>query len=857
MKDNLINLSNIKIEEIYEIYKSSSNGLSSIQVEKLEEKHGKNKVLKEKKQSTFKKFMLTFKDPLIILLLFLSIVSFFTKDYTAMYIIISMVFLGVFITFFQEIKADNAAEELAKMVSVTATVFRDNKEFEVPLSDVVPGDIVKLSAGDMIPADIRLINAKDLFVNQSSLTGESNPVEKFTTIDSSISNALELKNICFLGSDVISGTAIGIVLKTGTNTFFGSIAKSITQKEPITPFDKGIKDFTWLMIRIIIIMAPLVLIINGVLKQDWLSAFLFAMAVTVGLTPEMMPMIVSVNLSKGAINMSKKKVIVKKLKSIQNFGAMDVLCTDKTGTITQGKIILEKHLDIEGNTSSKVLEYAYLNSYYNTGLKNMTDDAILDHKENKDLKLLLNKYQKIDEIPFDFVRKKMSVVIENKEGSNILICKGSFEEIMKSCTKVETNNKITKINDLDLSEVKNMIRDFNNEGFREIALAYKVMKDAPDIPVYEIKDESELILLGFLFFFDPPKESAKEALERINKLGVDLKILTGDNEMVTEYICSQVGFKTKNILIGSEIETMTDEELYIASNNTNIFARLSPNQKERIIKSLQANDHTVGFLGDGINDAPALRASDIGISVDTAVDIAKESSNIILLDNNLLVLEAGILEGRKVFANITKYIKMAASSNFGNMFAVLGASLFLPFLPMLPIQVLVNNILYDLSQIAIPTDNVDKEWLFKPRKWEMNNIKKYILLFGPLSSIFDFILFFILMNFYNVSNNPSLFHTAWFIESVITQTIIIHIIRTKKIPFIESKPSKPLLFSSIAIIIFAIYLLYSPIKGTLGFVLLPTSYWFVLGGIVLSYLVVTQIAKSWFNKHIDKEDYVR
>jgi len=857
MKEDIVLLSKIKMDDLLIKLSTNLKGLTVREVETQRELYGENVIVNKQKRSNFFKLLLTFKDPLIILLLILAIVSFVTKDYTAMAIIIFMVLLGVLITFFQEIKADTAADKLAKMVSVTSTVTRNGKEVEVPLSEIVPGDIVNLAAGDMIPADIRIISAKDLFINQSTLTGESVPVEKFNQIDNESTNPLELKNICYLGSNVVSGTAVAIVLITGANTFFGGIAKSLGNKENITTFDKGIKDFTWLMIKLILIMVPLVFLINGIFKQSWLEAFLFATAVAVGLTPEMMPMIVSVNLSKGAIKMSKKKVIVKHLPSIQNFGAMDVLCTDKTGTITQGKIILEKHLDLEGNDSEKVLQYAYLNSHFQTGLKNMTDHAILEHKESHSLKFLLDEYNKIDEIPFDFLRKKMSVIIENKKGNNTLICKGSYESILHSCDRVEINNIIKPLKDTNQDQVRKMIQDLNNDGFREIGLAYKEMPNASDKPIYEVKDENNLILLGFLFFFDPPKESSKEAIEKIQKLGVEIKILTGDNEMVTGYICKQVGFKTQNILIGSEIDKMDDKQLYESVNTTSIFARLSPNQKERIINSLHNNDHTVGFMGDGINDAPALKAADIGISVDTAVDIAKDSSNIILLDNNLMVLKEGIIEGRKVFGNINKYIKMAASSNFGNMFAVLGASIFLPFLPMLPIQLLVNNILYDLSQVAIPTDNVDKEWLVKPRKWEMKNLRKYIMIFGPISSIFDFILFFILLQFYDVRNNPALFHTAWFIESVITQTLIIHIIRTNKIPFIQSRASKPVLLSSALVVIAAIFLITSPVSKTLGFVALPTSYWFVLIGIVLTYLVVTQIAKAWFNKHIDKENYVQ
>ncbi len=854
MNDRLIELSKLQIYEVYEKYNSRISGLSEEEVEVLQEKHGKNKVLKEKKQSILSKLFSTFKDPLVILLIMLSLISLISKDYNAMYIILAMVIIGTSITFIQELKADNAAEKLAKMVSVTATVIRDEKTLEIPLESIVPGDIVKLSAGDMIPADMMIITAKDLFINQSSLTGESNPIEKFSNNDIETRNVLELKNICFLGSNVISGTAIGIVLVTGQSTYFGSIAKSLTKKQAPTTFDKGIKDFTWLMIKFIIIMVPLVFLINGLIKKDWVSAFLFATAVAVGLTPEMLPMIISANLSKGAVKMSKKKVIVKSLPSIQNLGAMDVLCTDKTGTITQGKIILEKHLDLNGNTSPKVLEYAFLNSYHHTGLINATDTAILEHEEMKFNKHLLEEYKKIDEIPFDFVRKRMSVVIENTKGLNTLISKGAYEAIINNCTKAEINGKIINIKSLDKEKLIKMVKEYNNQGFREIALAYKTLKHGSDEPIYSVKDESELILLGFLFFFDPPKESAKEAIERLHNLGITIKILTGDNEMVTSYICKQVGFKELKVLLGSEIDNMSDEELYLFSNDTNIFARLSPNQKERIINSLRINNHTLGFLGDGINDAPALKAADVGISVDTAVDIAKESSDIILLDNSLLVIESGVIEGRKVFGNINKYIKMAASSNFGNMFAVLGASIFLPFLPMLPLQVLVNNLLYDISQIAIPTDNVDKEWIKHPRKWEISNIKKYIISIGPISTLFDFIFFIAMFLIFDVKNNPSLFHTMWFVESVITQTLIIHIIRTDKIPFIESRPSKTLLFSTILIVIVAIYLVNSFLAPALNFVPLPNMYYPVLFVIVTLYLITTQIIKS---KLVKSESHAR
>lgn len=812
-----------------------------------------NEVAKEKPQSNLQHLINNLKDPLIILLAVLAVISYLTGDARATIVILVMIILGIVLRYFQEVKADKAAQKLKAMVSSKISVIRGKVETEIPLKMLVPGDIVRLSAGDMIPADVRVLSAKDLFLNQATLTGETLPVEKREEINKDITtNPFEVENLCFLGSNVVSGTALAVVIHTGEKTYFGTLAKSIMKDKESTSFDKGINGFTWMMIRLIIIMVPFVFLINGISKGNWLDAFLFAMAVAVGLTPEMMPMIVSVNLSKGAIVMARKRVIVKRLNSIQNFGAMDVLCTDKTGTITQGKIILEKHIDTRGETSKRVLYYGYLNSFFHTGLKNMMDEAVLEHSLTENIIKAKAEYKKIDEIPFDFTRKRMSVVLEDKTGLNVLICKGAFEEIMDCCNRVEIDGKIYPMNEEHQNQIKKVINELNSEGFRAVAIAYKEMPGATDKPVYEAKSESELILLGSLAFLDPPKETASTAIGKLESLGVDVKILTGDNEVVTSHICKQVGLHTENVLLGQQIDEMSDEELNKAVNKTTIFAKLAPNQKERIIKALQSNDHVVGFMGDGINDAPALKAADVGISVDSAVDIAKESSDIILLDNSLLVLEAGVIEGRRVFGNIVKYIKMAASSNFGNMFSVLGASAFLPFLPMLPIQLLTNNLLYDFSQTTIPTDNVDPEWIKKPRKWKMDGIQKFIFFIGPISSIFDYLTFFVMLNVFNCWHNPELFHTGWFIESIFTQTLIIHVIRTNKIPFIQSRANWPILVSSVIILGIAVYLTVSPLAPVLGFVALPGLYWLILAAMMFGYVILTQIIKTWFIKKFEK-----
>ena len=826
---------------------SRPEGLSQAEADARLKQVGPNEIARERRPSPLRRLLDNVKNPLVILLVALGVISFLTGDLRAMVVILVMVVLGVVLRFFQEMRADNAAEKLKAMVNNTTTVVRGGAEAEIPLKLLVPGDIIHLAAGDMVPADVRLLAAKDLFLNQAALTGEALPVErKADPAPADVENPLDLPNLCFLGSNVESGSATAVVIHTGDRTYFGSLAASIVGQRQLTDFDKGVNKFTWLMIRFMAVMVPAVFLINGLTKHDWVQAFLFAVAVAVGLTPEMLPMIVTVNLSKGALAMSRKKVIVKRLNAIQNFGAMDVLCTDKTGTLTQGKIVLEKHLDVQGNDSERVLQFGYMNSYYQTGLKNLMDEAILDHGHlEEDLKVKTD-FHKIDEIPFDFQRRRMSVIVEDNQNQHTLICKGAVEEIMRLSPRVEIKGEVLDVQPEHDAHRKQLVAVLNAQGFRVVAVAYKVMPGDNDEPHYGVQDEADLTLLGFMAFLDPPKETATEALKRLHALSVDVKILTGDNEIITTYICKEVGMPVDNILLGSQIEAMSEPELAEAASVTSIFAKLAPAQKESIIRALQSKGHVVGFMGDGINDAPALKASDVGISVDSAVDIAKESSDIILLENSLLILEQGVLEGRRVFGNITKYIKMAASSNFGNMFSVVGASAFLPFLPMLPIQVLTNNLLYDFSQTTIPTDNVDADWLTKPRKWEIGGLQRFILFIGPISSIFDYLTFFIMLTVFKAGNNPALFHTGWFVESLFTQTLIIHVIRTRKIPFLQSRASWPLIASSLIIVAVGAWLTVSPLAGTLGFVPLPPLYWLLLAIMLPCYVILTQLVKTWF-----------
>jgi len=674
------------------------------------------------------------------------------------------------------------------------------------------------------------------------------PAEKNAdVVDSSQTDVLSMPNLCFLGTNVQTGSATAVVVQTGKDTYFGSLASSIVGHRELTSFDKGVNNFTWLMIKLMLVMAPAVFLINGLVRHNWMEAFLFGLAVAVGLTPEMLPMIVTVNMSKGAVVMSRKKVIVKRLNAIQNFGAMDVLCTDKTGTITQGRVELEKHVNVLGHEDGHILDMGFLNSYYQTGLKNLMDVAILAHLDKARELVEEAEYRKVDEIPFDFSRKRMSVAVTDGGGTDLLICKGAVEEVMALSTSVALDDKVSPLDDARHAAALQLVADLNGQGFRVLALATSSVDHGASDRVYTVNDEHDLTLLGFLAFLDPPKPTTAEAIAKLHSNSVDVKILTGDSDLVTVNICHQVGIAEPRVLLGPAIEEMSDDDLAAAVDDTVVFARLSPHHKERIIHALQQRGHVVGFLGDGINDAPALRTADVGISVDSAVDIAKESSDIILLENSLLVLKEGVIEGRKVFGNVIKYIKMAASSNFGNMFSVVGASAFLPFLPMLPLQILTNNLLYDLSQTTIPTDTVDEEWLTKPRKWELGNLRRFIVIIGPISSVFDYMTFFIMLVVFKCWNNPALFHSGWFVESLFTQTLIVHVIRTNKIPFIQSLASKPLLISSVAVVATgALMTVVTPIARILGFVTLPPLYWLLLLGMLLTYVVLTQMVKTWF-----------
>jgi Mg2+-importing ATPase len=846
-----------------------ADGLTAEEAENRTEIYGKNRVAGDDHRNAAEQIFRLLINPLNIMLLVLTIVNFvFLNDFESGTVVALMVILSVGLSFVQENRSNNAAAQLRAMVSTTASVLRricadpehaetagkdsrKSSRLEVPIEDLVPGDIVWLSAGDIIPADVRILSARDLFINQSALTGESMPIEKFPTlVADGNKNFLELANLAFMGSHVTSGTAKAVVLATGPQTYFGTLAHSIVGVRARTSFEKGVNRFTWLMIRFMLVMVPLVFIINVYTKHNWTEAFIFAMSVAVGLTPEMLPMIVTVNLSKGALAMSRKKVIVKRLNSIQNFGAMDVLCTDKTGTLTQDKVIMKKHVDLQGEDSDTVLHFAYLNSFFQSGLKNLLDVAVLDHLEiRKDLRIDDQAYAKIDEIPFDFVRRRMSVVVmRNATKEHILICKGAVEEVLDSCIKGELNGQPFDMTLTHRAETLRLARELNEDGFRVIAVAHKEMP--PEQAVYGVKDECGLTLLGFIAFLDPPKESAAPAIRALEGHGIRIKILTGDNDIVARRICKDVNLKVEGVLLGADLSNMTDSELAQKVDHTTLFAKLSPAQKARVIAALHHQGHVVGFLGDGINDGPALKAADVGVSVDTAADIAKESADIILLEKSLMVLEEGVLEGRKVFGNITKYIKMGASSNFGNMFSVLGASAFLPFLPMLPIQILTNNLLYDFSQTTIPTDNVDEEYLTAPRRWDIGHIAKFMIFLGPVSSLFDYITFAVMYFGFHANNEATapLFQTAWFVESILTQTLIIHIIRTNKIPFIQSRASWPLIVTSIAICTIGVWLPTSYFAHSLGFIRLPALFWPAVILIILAYLTLAHIVKSWFIK---------
>ncbi|MQA57027.1 magnesium-translocating P-type ATPase [Pseudomonas piscis] len=848
---------------------SHTDGLSTEEAEALRERHGLNEVEHEQALSWWTHLWHCYKNPFNLLLTLLAVISWLTEDMKAATVIFSMVVLSTLLRFWQEAKSNKAADALKAMVSNTATVMRPDspslasatpgrlpaaveaagaRRIELPIKQLVPGDLIVLSAGDMIPADCRVLSAKDLFVSQAAMTGESMPVEKFPRQqDADTSNPLDLDNILFMGTNVVSGSATAVILTTGNSTYFGALAQrvSATDRAP-TSFQNGVNKVSWLLIRFMFVMAPLVLFINGFTKGDWMEALLFALSIAVGLTPEMLPMIVTSTLAKGAVFLSRKKVIVKRLDAIQNFGAMDVLCTDKTGTLTQDKIFLARHVDVWGEESDDVLEMAYLNSYYQTGLKNLLDVAVLEHVEIQRELAVGTAFRKVDEIPFDFTRRRMSVVVAEQGQPHLLICKGAVEEVLAVCRSVRHGEAEEVLSDTLLARIRRVTADLNEEGLRVVAVAARPMLEGRD--TYSLADERELTLIGYVAFLDPPKDSTAPALKALAEHGVAVKVLTGDNELVTAKICREVGLEQQGLLMGNDIERMSDEQLAKAVETTNVFAKLTPTHKERIVRLLKANGHVVGFMGDGINDAPALRTADIGISVDSAVDIAKEAADIILLEKSLMVLEEGVLEGRRTFANMLKYIKMTASSNFGNVFSVLVASAFIPFLPMLPMHLLVQNLLYDISQIAIPFDNVDDEMLKQPQRWQPADVGRFMVFFGPISSIFDITTFALMWHVFGASTpeHQTLFQSGWFVVGLLTQTLIVHMIRTPKIPFLQSRAAMPLMVMTGIIMAVGIFLPMGPLAHYFKLQALPPLYFLYLPLILVAYMALTQAVKGFY-----------
>ncbi len=854
----LIESASMRCDDVLVRYRTGLQGLSASDANDRLVRYGANVLAKDQRTGVAKLLWHALMNPLVLLLASLVLISLVTGDIRAAIVMIAMLVIGVGLKWFQEAKADSAAAKLRGMISVHATAIRDGTEQEVRATQLVPGDIVVLSAGDMIPADIRMLATKDLFVAQSSLTGESFPIEKFEIEKKGdATNPIELTSVAFLGTSVESGTATAVVIATGKETYLGGMSESLTQPPVVTSFDKGIAQFTWLMMRFILVMVPLVFIINGVTKGNWGDAFFFSVAVAVGLTPEMLPMIVTVCLSNGALAMSKKRVIVKRINAIQNLGAMDILCTDKTGTLTMDHVILVRHCDVALKDNEQVLSLAYLNSHFQTGLKNVLDRAVLSHIESHP-NAPLPGYSKVDEIPFDFQRRIMSVIVRTPDGMDYIVSKGAPEAIFPRCQGFELDGDLFPMDHEHIDTLKQEYEQLSRDGFRVLAIASKEtpkrhVSDGHETPYGKV-DECELILKGYVAFLDPPKESAAAAIRALQGHGVAVKVVTGDNDLVARKICKEVGLSTEFVLLGSEVAQMNDSQLAEAAERTSLFARVSPKDKQRIIEALQSRHHTVGFMGDGINDANALHAADVGISVDSAVDVAKESADMILLEKSLMVLESGVVEGRKVFANILKYVRMGASSNFGNMFSVLGASMFVPFLPMAPIQILANNLLYDLSQTAIPTDEVDSEQIEKPRPWDIRQLTRYIVFVGPCSSIFDYTTFLMMLYWFQCRNvatpeaaahSASLFQTGWFVESLLTQTLIIHIIRTNRIPFLQSWASWPLMAMTAGVMLIGIALPYTELGSYLGFSPLPGSYWPLVFATLVLYALMTQAIKSF------------
>lgn len=847
------------LESVFTYFQTSSLGLAFEEVEKRQSLYGKNEIVHERKKKPLIMLAKAFVNPFVGVLTVLVAISFVMdvwmadpadREWTSIIIVTTMIVLSAILRFCQEWKANRSSEALQKMVTNTCYVKRVGfHDGEISNEELVPGDVVMLSAGDMIPADIRIIESKDLFISQSSLTGESDSIEKFPNLSvgySEKSSIVDLDNICFMGSNVVSGYAKGIVFQTGNNTYLGTIAKSVAGHRAATAFDKGITKVSLLLIRFMLIMVPIVFMVNGITKGDWMEAFIFAISVAVGLTPEMLPMIVTANLSKGAMVMSRKKTIVKDLNAIQNFGAMNILCTDKTGTLTQDHIVLERHVNVDGteDKANRILRHAYFNSYFQTGLKNLMDRAILSHVKELGLESLSGSYKKVDEIPFDFTRRRMSVVVEDLKGKRQIITKGAVEEMLGVCSFAEFDGEVHPLTEAMRTKAQCFVDDMNAQGMRVLALAQKSFLSKENN--FCIDDEKDMVLIGYLAFLDPPKESAAQAIKQLHEHGVEVKVLSGDNEAVVKAISRQVGIDTSASVTGPELDVMSHEEKMEAVVNSSIFSKLTPMQKAEIIQLLQANKNTVGFLGDGINDAAALRESDIGISVDSAVDIAKESADIILLEKDLMVLENGVLEGRRTFGNIVKYVKMTASSNFGNMFSVLAASAFLPFLPMLPIHLLIQNLLYDISQTTIPFDRMDSEYMRRPRVWDSGDLSRFMIWIGPISSIFDIVTYMVMWLVFKCQGpeTEALFQSGWFVEGLLSQTLIVHMIRTRKVPFVQSCASWPVMLMTFSIMAIGICVPFTSFGSSIGLVPLPWSYFPWLVCILLSYCILTQWLKT-------------
>lgn len=853
-QEELKKLGLLSERELYMELRTSLNGLSNEDAKERLEEFGLNKVDAEKPTPAWMIFVHALMDPFVLVLALLMVVSFATRDNEAGIVMGVMILASATISFIQEFRSQKASLALKELIENTCAVTRNGETKEIPMDEVVPGDIVTLATGDMIPADAVLVWTNDLFVNQSSLTGESMPVEKIVNVEShdhdSIST-IDMSNLIFMGTDVLSGQGKAIILKTGQQTFFGDIAKNATKQRGKTAFDTGLTQISKLLLRMVLILFPIVFLINGLTKGDWSSAFFFAIAVAVGLTPEMLPMIVTSNLAKGAMSLSKEKVIVKELPAIQNLGSMDVLCTDKTGTITEDRVVLVQHLNPLGESNQKVLDMAFINSSYQTGWKNLMDIAVINFYQENKRELPFNEIKKVDEIPFDFSRRRLTVVVE-ADSHQIMITKGAVEEMEKVCSHVEIDGEVQPLTTELMEQMRKINRVLNEQGMRVLTVATKI--DAHRDAVYSTDDEKDMTIIGFMGFLDPAKESAATAIQSLHEHGVNVKVLTGDNEVVAAKVCKDVGIEVDNFLLGVDIDGMTEQELAKTAETTNLYAKLNPMQKSRIIEALQQKGHTVGFMGDGINDAPALRTADVGISVDTAADITKDASSIILLEKSLNVLDKGVVEGRKVFSNMMKYIKITISSNFGNVFSILVASAFLPFLPMLSIQLLVQNLIYDMAQLTIPWDNVDQEEIVSPVKWQVRGLLKFTLSIGPVSSIFDILTFLMMWYVFgaNTIENQALFQTGWFMIGLVTQTLVVHIVRTRKTPFIKRTASIPVLLSSLLAIVIGVGIVLSPVREWFDFVSLPTNYWIWFIGITFIYLISVEIAKRLYI-HITNE----